>query len=222
MKKAICLLSGGLDSSTVIYYAKSQGYDVYALSFNYGQRHFKELEAAKKIAKDVGAKEHKILKIDLTQIGGSALTDQKIEVPINREIEEMTKEIPITYVPMRNTIFLALAAAYAEVVGSNTIFAGMNFIDYSGYPDCRPEFIKAMEKVIHLGSKTQNIKIETPIIYMNKSEIIKLGFELGVPYEKTWSCYKGKNKACGKCDSCILRINGFKEAGLMDPIEYEE
>ncbi|NVM01974.1 MAG: 7-cyano-7-deazaguanine synthase QueC [Candidatus Helarchaeota archaeon] len=222
MRKAVCLLSGGLDSSTVIYYAKNQGYEVYALSFDYGQRHKKELDAAKNIASSVGAKEHKILKVDLTQIGGSALTDQNIEVPIDREIEEMTSEIPITYVPMRNTIFLAFAAAYAEVIGADTIFAGMNFIDYSGYPDCRPEYVNAMQKAIKLGSKAQNIKIETPIIRMDKREIIQLGSKLSVPYKKTWSCYKGGKKACGQCDSCLLRIKGFEDAGLIDPIEYQK
>ena len=222
MDKVVCLLSGGLDSSTVIYYAKSQNYELYALTFNYGQRHFKEIEAAKKIAEAVGAREHKILKIDLTQIGSSALTDQNMEVPTNRDIEEMSNDIPITYVPMRNTIFLAFAAAYAEVIGATTIFAGMNIVDYSGYPDCRPEYVKAMERVIHPGSKAQNITIKTPIIRMNKREIIQLGNKLGVPYEKTWSCYKGEDKACGKCDSCILRLNGFEEAGLIDPIEYQD
>ncbi len=222
MTKAICLLSGGLDSSTVIYYAKDQGYEVYALSFDYGQRHKRELDAAKNIASSVGAKEHKILKVDLTQIGGSALTDQNIEVPLDREMEEMTSEIPVTYVPMRNTIFLAFAAAYAEIIGADTIFAGMNFIDYSGYPDCRPEYIKAMQKAIQLGSKAQNINIKTPIIHMDKREIIQLGSKLNVPYEKTWSCYKGGKKACGQCDSCLLRLNGFEMAGLIDPIEYEK
>ncbi|MFX1450737.1 MAG: 7-cyano-7-deazaguanine synthase QueC [Promethearchaeota archaeon] len=222
MKKAICSLSGGLDSSTVIYYAKNKGYEVYALSFDYGQRHKKELDAAKNIAISVGAKEHKILKVDLTQIGGSALTDQSMKVPVDRDIEEMTKEIPITYVPMRNTIFLAFAAAYAEVIGADTIFAGMNAIDYSGYPDCRPEYIKAMQKAIQLGSKAQNIRIETPIIGMDKKDIIQLGTKLGVPYEQTWSCYKGGEIACGKCDSCLLRLKGFEEAGLIDLIKYEK
>ena len=212
----------GLDSSTVIYYAKSQGYEVYALSFDYGQRHLKETEAAKKIASLAGAKEHKILKIDLAQIGGSAITDKSIEVPIDRTDEEIAREIPATYVPMRNTIFLALAAAYAEVIGASTIFAGMNVIDYSGYPDCRPEYIKSMENTINLGSKAKNFKIKTPIILMNKGEIILLGSKLGVPYEHTWSCYKGKDKACGECESCKFRKKGFEEAGLIDPIEYQK
>ncbi|MHA1377375.1 MAG: 7-cyano-7-deazaguanine synthase QueC [Candidatus Helarchaeota archaeon] len=222
MNKAICLLSGGLDSSTVIYYAKNIGYEIYALSFDYGQRHLKEMEAAKKIASLVKAKEHKILKVDLTQFGGSALTDNNIEIPTDRTDEQIATEIPVTYVPMRNTIFLSFAAVYAEVVGADTIFAGMNVIDYSGYPDCRPEYIKAIEKAINLGSKVQNFKIETPIITMNKSEIIQLGTKLGVPYEHTWSCYKGQNKACGECESCKFRKKGFEDAGLIDPIEYQK
>ncbi len=222
MKKAVCLLSGGLDSSTVIYHAKNRGYEVHALSFDYGQRHSKEMEAAKKIASSVGAKEHKIIKIDLTQIGGSALTDQSIDVPTDRTDEEIATEIPVTYVPMRNTIFLALAAAHAEVIGADTIFTGMNVIDYSGYPDCRSEYIEAMERAINLGSKARNFKIKTPIIRMDKREIIQLGTELGVPYELTWSCYKGGEKACGECESCKFRKKGFEEAGLIDPIEYEK
>lgn len=222
LKKAVCLLSGGLDSSTVIYYAKSKGFDVFALSFDYGQRHSKEMEAAKKIANLVGAKAHKIVKIDLSQFGGSALTDYNIEVPTDRTDEQIANEIPVTYVPMRNTIFLSFAAAYAESIGANTIFTGMNVIDYSGYPDCRPEYVKAMEKAINLGSKAQNFKIETPIIQMNKSEIIKLGYELGVPYEYTWSCYEGEEKACGKCESCKFRRTGFEDIGLIDPIEYKQ
>jgi 7-cyano-7-deazaguanine synthase len=222
LKKAVCLLSGGLDSSTVIYHAKNQGYEVHALSFDYGQRHSKEMEAAKKIASSVGTKEHKIIKIDLTQIGGSALTDQSIDIPTDRTDEEIASEIPVTYVPMRNTIFLALAAAYAEIIGADTIFTGMNVIDYSGYPDCRPEYIEAMEKAINLGSKARNFKIKTPIIRMDKREIIQLGTKLGVPYELTWSCYKGGEKACGECESCKFRKKGFEEAGLIDPIEYEK
>ncbi|NHI90868.1 MAG: 7-cyano-7-deazaguanine synthase QueC [Candidatus Lokiarchaeota archaeon] len=224
--KAVCLLSGGLDSSTVCYIAKARGFQIYALSFDYGQRHIKEIESAKKIAELVGAKEHKILKINLDQIGGSALTDD-LEVPHDRNIDEMSREIPITYVPMRNTILLALAAAYAEVIEADAIFAGMNAVDYSGYPDCRPEYIKAMQETIRLGSKLgvkgeKIIKIETPIIKMSKAEIIKEGMKLGVPYQYTWSCYHGKEKACGICDSCVLRLNGFKEAGLIDPIDYEK
>jgi len=205
--------------------AKSRGYDVYALTFDYGQRHKKEIESAKKIATLVGAKEHKILKIDLNQIGGSALTDD-LEVPRGRNLEEMSEEIPITYVPMRNTILLAFAAGYAEVIEADAIFAGMNAVDYSGYPDCRPEYIKAMQETIRLGSKLgvtgqKIIRIETPIIKMTKADIIKEGIKLKVPYEHTWSCYNGREKACGVCDSCILRLNGFEEAGFIDPIEYE-
>ena len=223
--KAVCLLSGGLDSSTVCFMAKSRGYEVYALTFDYGQRHKKEIRSAEKIATLVGAKEHKILKIDLNQIGGSALTD-KFEVPRGRKIDEMTEKIPITYVPMRNTILLAFAAAYAEVIEGDAIFAGMNAVDYSGYPDCRPEYIQVMQETIRLGSKLgvtgeKIIKIETPIIKMTKADIIKEGMKLQVPYEHTWSCYNGREKACGVCDSCILRLNGFEDAGFIDPIAYE-
>ncbi|MHA1799558.1 MAG: 7-cyano-7-deazaguanine synthase QueC [Candidatus Helarchaeota archaeon] len=223
--KAICLLSGGLDSSTVCFIAKSKGYEIYALTFDYGQRHKKEIDSAMKIVKVLNAMEHKILKIDLNQIGGSALTDN-LNVPERRSIEEIPDDIPITYVPMRNTILLAFAAAYAEVIQADAIFAGMNVVDYSGYPDCRPEYIKAMQETIRLGSKLgvtgeKIIKIETPIIKMTKAEIIQAGMKLGVPYELTWSCYNGREKACGVCDSCILRLKGFEEAGFKDPIEYE-
>ena len=223
--KAVCLLSGGLDSSTVCYIAKSQGYKIYTLTFDYGQRHVKEIESAKKISKEVNAIEHKILKINLDQIGGSALTDD-IEVPKSDSVEEISEEIPITYVPMRNTILLSFAAAYAEVIKADAIFIGVTAVDYSGYPDCRPEYIKAMQETIKLGSKLgvtgeKIIKIETPIINKTKFEIIQEGMKLGIPYEHTWSCYSGEKKACGKCDSCLLRLKGFEEAGFVDPIDYQ-
>lgn len=220
--KAVVLLSGGLDSSTVLAMALDKGYEVYALSFDYGQRHSKELESAKKIAKYYNVP-HKILKIDLRQIGGSALTDD-IEIP-SRNVEDIEKEIPITYVPARNTILLSYALAYAEVIDADAIFYGANAIDYSGYPDCRPEYVEAFEKCANLGTKRgiegKSIKIIAPIIHMTKAEIIKKGMELGVPYELTWSCYRGGKKACGRCDSCLLRLKGFIEAGYEDPIEYE-
>ncbi len=223
--KAVCLLSGGLDSSTVVYIAKSQGYKIYTLTFDYGQRHVKEIECAKNISKQVQAIEHKILKINLDQIGGSALTDE-IEVPQNRSVEEIPSEIPITYVPMRNTILISFAAAYAEVIKADAIFIGVNAVDYSGYPDCRPEFIKTMQETIRLGSRLgvtgeKIITIKTPIINKTKSEIILEGMKLEVPYNLTWSCYNGEDKACGKCDSCLLRLKGFEEAGFVDPIEYK-
>jgi 7-cyano-7-deazaguanine synthase len=221
--RAVVLLSGGLDSSTVLAIALSQGYEVHALSFDYGQRHSRELESAKKIAEYYKVP-HKIIKIDLRQIGGSALTDN-IEVP-ERDIEEIEKEIPITYVPARNTILLSYALGYAEVIDADAIFYGANAIDYSGYPDCRPEYVEAFERCANLGTKRgvegRPIRIIAPIIHMTKAEIIKKGMELGVPYELTWSCYKGGKKACGKCDSCLLRLKGFMEAGYEDPLEYEE
>ncbi len=220
--KAVVLLSGGLDSSTVLAIALEMGYEVHALSFDYGQRHSRELESAKKIAKYFNVP-HKIIKIDLRQIGGSALTDN-IDVP-ERNMDEIEKEIPITYVPARNTILLSLALGYAEVIDADAIFYGANAIDYSGYPDCRPEYVEAFERVANLGTKRgvegKPIKIIAPIIHMTKAEIIKKGMELGVPYELTWSCYKGGKKACGKCDSCLLRLKGFMEAGYEDPLEYE-
>ncbi|ADD08468.1 7-cyano-7-deazaguanine synthase QueC [Candidatus Aciduliprofundum boonei] len=220
--KAVVLLSGGLDSSTVLAIALEMGYDVHALSFDYGQRHSRELESAKKIARYFNVP-HKIIKIDLRQIGGSALTDN-IEVP-ERQVEDIEKEIPITYVPARNTILLSLALGYAEVIDADAIFYGANAIDYSGYPDCRPEYVEAFERVANLGTKRgvegKPIKIIAPIIHMTKAEIIKKGMELGVPYELTWSCYRGEKKACGKCDSCLLRLKGFMEAGYEDPLDYE-
>ena len=225
MKKAVVLLSGGLDSSTCMAIAKNEGYEVYALSFDYGQRHRKELESAKAIAEHFGAKEHKLLKIDLTQIGGSALTDESIEIPENRDIEHISEEIPVTYVPARNTILLSFALAYAEVKNADAVYIGANALDYSGYPDCRPEYYKAFEEVARLGTKRgvegRPIEIRYPLIDMTKAEIIRTGMKLGVPYGLTWSCYKGGEKACGVCDSCRLRLKGFREAGYEDPLEYE-
>ena len=220
--KAVVLLSGGLDSATVLAIALSEGYDVHALSFDYGQRHNRELESAVKIAKYYNVP-HKILKIDLRQIGGSALTDD-IDVP-EREDAAVSDEIPITYVPARNTILLSYALAYAEVIDADAIFYGANAIDYSGYPDCRPEYIKAFEEVARLGTKRgvegKPIRILAPLVNLTKAEIIKKGMELGVPYHLTWSCYRGGEKACGRCDSCLLRLKGFMEAGYTDPLEYE-
>ncbi len=220
--RAVVLLSGGLDSATTLAIAIHRGYEVHALSFDYGQRHSRELESARKIASYYNVP-HKILKVDLRQIGGSALTED-IEVP-EREIEEIKNEIPSTYVPARNTILLSFALAYAEVIDADAIFYGANAIDYSGYPDCRPEYVEAFERLANLGTKRgvegRPIKIEAPLIHMTKAEIIKKGMELGVPYELTWSCYRGGEKACGRCDSCLLRLKGFMEAGYEDPLEYE-
>jgi len=221
--KAISLLSGGLDSTTVLGLVISRGYDVTALSFDYGQRHSRELESAKKIAKHYGI-EHKIIKLDLRAVGGSALTDN-INVPKNK-IEEIGKEgIPVTYVPARNTIFLSIALGLAEVIGAKKIFIGVNALDYSGYPDCRPEYIEEYNKLSRLATKVgvegKPIEIIAPLQYMTKAEIIKLGKKLKVPYELTWSCYNGGKKACGICDSCQLRLKGFMEAGYIDPIPYK-
>lgn len=242
MKKAIVLLSGGLDSTTVLAIAKNSGFTTYALSFAYGQRHKVELKSAKKIAKKLGAVEHKIAKIDLRIFGGSALTDNEIAVPklvdgrqssVNNQkktVDCRLSTIPITYVPARNTIFLSYALAYAETVGAFDIFIGVNAVDYSGYPDCRPEFIKTFEELADLATAAgvENkgcFKIHSPLISMSKKEIIENGIRLGVDYSQTHSCYDPiiKDKklyACGHCDSCQLRLEGFKAAGKKDPIKY--
>ena len=216
--KAVCLVSGGMDSCVAAFVAKREGYTIYALTFNYGQRNRKEIECAKEIAKVLEAKEHLIINADLRSIGGSALTDD-IEVP------EKGEKIPPTYVPARNTIFLAYALAYAEARNADAIFIGANAIDYSGYPDCRKEYIEAMQRVADVGTKRgtegRPIKIVAPLINLSKAQIVKKGAEMGVPFEKTWSCYRETEKACGRCDSCRLRLKGFKEAGIKDPIEYE-
>lgn len=225
-KKAVVLSSGGLDSTTVMAIAKKAGYDLYSLSFRYGQRHAVELKAAQRVAEAFGVKEYRVIDIDLGKIGGSALTDN-IDVPKSRSETEIEKEIPVTYVPARNTIFLAYALAWAEVLGASDIFIGVNAIDYSGYPDCRPEFIEAFAKMANLATKvavegTTKIKIQTPIINMTKAEIIQKGIELGVDYTMTHSCYDPslKGAACGMCDSCLLRKKGFLEAGVKDPTKY--
>lgn len=223
-KRAVILLSGGIDSTTTLAIAIDEGIEPYPLSFSYGQRHSRELEAAEKICRHYGiSQRHKIMDLDLRIFGGSALTDERIDVPIDRKITG--EEIPVTYVPARNIIFLAIASAYAETIDANYIYIGANAIDYSGYPDCRPEFIKAMETAINIGTRMgtldRRIEIRAPIINMSKGEIIKKGMALGVPYNLTWSCYKGGKKACGRCDACKLRLKGFEEAGFKDPIEYD-
>ena len=228
MKKAIVLLSGGLDSTTVLAAVTNKGFDIIALSFNYGQRHNYEIECAKEIATSYNITKHQIANIDLEVIGGSALTDD-IDVPKNRDTGEMNSEIPITYVPARNTIFLSYALALAEVENSFNIFIGVNAIDYSGYPDCRPEYIESFQKMGRLATKSgveeaEQLQIHTPLIDLKKSEIIKLGIELGVDYSKTHSCYDplGKDEPCGKCDACLLRIKGFLDAGTSDPLNYPD
>jgi 7-cyano-7-deazaguanine synthase len=224
-KKAVVLLSGGIDSATTLAIAKDSGYEVYAISFRYGQRHVFELEAAKKIAGQMDVVKHLIMDIDLSSFGGSALTD-KINVPKLHKVKDIGKEIPVTYVPARNLIFLSLALGWAEVLGSTDLFIGVNAVDYSGYPDCRQEFIEAFEKTANLGTKIgvegKRIIVHTPLISLSKSEIIKKGVELGVDYGLTHSCYDPdvKGRACGSCDSCLLRKKGFEEAEVEDPTFY--
>ncbi len=228
-KRAVVLLSGGLDSATTLAIARSQGFECYALTFRYGQRHKREIEAAKKIADSLGAAEHRIIDIDLAQFGGSALTDSAIEIPKDRADLGNHNQIPPTYVPARNTIFLSYALAWAEVLRVFDIFIGVNATDYSGYPDCRAEFIAAFEKTANLATaaaveRKGRYKIHTPIINMTKAEIILAGTKLGVDFSLTHSCYDPdqQGRSCGRCDSCKLRLKGFAEAGLEDPIEYRK
>jgi len=225
-KKAVVLLSGGLDSATVLAIARKEGYECYALSFSYGQRHVIELEAAARVAEHLGATAHRIATIDLRIFGGSALTSD-IDVPKGRTMDQMSHDIPITYVPARNTIFLSFALAWAEVLGSTDIFIGVNALDYSGYPDCRWEFIDAYEKMANLATRAgvegrQSLKIHTPLISLSKAQIIARGLELGVDYALTSSCYDPSPTGvpCSQCDSCMLRRKGFRENGMEDPLPY--
>ena len=227
-RAAVVLLSGGLDSATVLAIAKNEGFAVNALSFSYGQRHSWELEAARRVAEAIGVANHKTVNLDLRAFGGSALTDE-IAVPKGRSMDEMAHGIPITYVPARNTIFLSFALAWAEVLGSSDVFIGVNALDYSGYPDCRPEFIQAFERLATLATKagvegTQTLRIHAPLINMSKAEIIRRGIELGVNYGLTSSCYDPSESGvpCGQCDSCLLRRKGFRENGIEDPLLYRE
>lgn len=226
-KKAVVVLSGGLDSTTCMGIAKDAGYELYPLTFHYGQRHNREVEQAKKVADFYSVPAHRLVNLDfLGQIGGSALTDTNIEVPVVQANEEDEEDIPATYVPARNMIFLSLAAAYAEVVGAEAIYIGVSAVDYSGYPDCRPEFIRSMNETVQLatkaGVKGTGIRIEAPLAHLSKKETIEWGLTLGVPYELSTSCYQGGAKACGECDSCRLRLKGFAEAGAKDPISYQK
>lgn len=225
-KKAVVLSSGGLDSTTAMAVARLEGYEIYSLSFRYGQRHTVELEAAKRVAKALGAEQHLVIDIDLAKIGGSALTDD-IPVPKSRTEQDMQKEIPATYVPARNTIFLSYALAWAEVIRASDIFIGVSAVDYSGYPDCRPEYIEAFEHMANLATKAgvegkTQVSIRAPLIHMSKAEIIQKGIELGVDYSITHSCYdpSPEGRACGQCDSCLLRKKGFIKAGVPDPTPY--
>lgn len=221
---AIVLLSGGLDSSTVAAIARAEGFTLHTLAFDYGQRHRRELTSAAAVSAALGAQEHRVITIDLRAFGGSALTAD-IDVPHDRSTEAMGQDIPVTYVPGRNLIFLSLATAFAEVAGADDIFIGVNQLDSSGYPDCRPEFIDAFARTANLATKAgtqdgRSLQIRTPLIDLTKAQIIRQGLALGVPYALTWSCYEGADIACGTCDSCLLRLKGFAEAGAIDPIPY--
>jgi len=221
-KKAVVLVSGGLDSSTVLAIAKQQGYECYTLSFDYGQRHRSELLAAQNVSESMAVAQHKVVSLDLATIGGSALTDTSIDVP-----EQETSGIPVTYVPARNTVFLSIALGWAEVLGASDIFIGVNAVDYSGYPDCRPEYIKAFEQMANLATKAgvegNNLTIHAPLLNMTKAEIITAGIDFGVDYSQTVSCYQATEDgtACGVCDSCRLRKQGFLEANVQDPTRYQ-
>ena len=225
MKPAVVLLSGGIDSTTTLAIAIAEGYKAYALSLDYGQRHQVEMEAARRVVNSLGAKDHRIAKIDLRVFGGSALTDD-IAVPKQRSETEIAHGIPVTYVPARNTIFLAYALAWAEVIQANDIFIGVNAIDYSGYPDCRPEFIQAFENLAEVGTKAgvegRRFHVRTPLIKLSKADIIRKGIEIGVDFSLTHSCYDPtpEGLACGECDSCLLRLKGFRDAGIKDPVCY--
>ena len=226
MKKAIILLSGGLDSSVTAYIAQREGYQLSALSFLYGQQHDKEIKSAKKIASSLSIKDHVFFQLDLSQFGGSSLlknSEQSISSP--NHVSDIGKTIPDTYVPGRNTIFLSIALGFAETRNADAIFTGVTAMDYSGYPDCRPEYIHAFQQLANLATKKtvsgDNIQIKTPLIHLNKAEIITNGAKLNVPFEHTWSCYNGREKACGQCDSCQLRLQGFHQAHIPDPSPYE-
>ena len=220
-KKAVILLSGGLDSATVVALAKAEGYDCYTMSFDYGQRHRAELQAAERVARQLGVIEHKVIGLNLNGIGGSALTDSSIDVP-----EAPSEGIPVTYVPARNTVFLSLALGWAEVLGARDIFIGVNAVDYSGYPDCRPEFVEAFERMANLATKAgvegEGFRIQAPLQFLSKAQIVQAGIAQGVDYSLTVSCYQADDdgRACGKCDSCRLRADGFRAAGIEDPTRY--
>ncbi len=230
MKKAVVLLSGGIDSSTTLAIARSEGYSCYALSFDYSQRHRKELDSARKVAEALGVERHLVIRFDLREIGGSALTDE-IEVPkqgapgAERSTAEQGSSIPVTYVPARNTLFLSFGLAWAEVLGAGEIFIGANAVDYSGYPDCRPEYLSAFERMANLATRAsvegeRVFRIQAPLLYLTKGEIIRRGTELGLDYSLTWSCYDptAEGRPCLRCDSCLFREKGFAEAGLEDPL----
>jgi 7-cyano-7-deazaguanine synthase len=224
-ERAVVLLSGGLDSATCLAWARDQGYACYALTIDYGQRHRVELEAARRVARALGAVEHREVHVDLSAIGGSALTDA-IAVPKDRDPTRPSSEIPVTYVPARNTVFLAVALGWAEVLGAQHLVAGMNALDYSGYPDCRPEFVRAFEQLARVATRTglsgSTFTVHTPLMTLDKAQIVRLGTRLGVDFSLTHSCYDPTpaGEACGRCDACVLRLKGFREAGIADPVRY--
>jgi 7-cyano-7-deazaguanine synthase len=225
VRRAVVLLSGGLDSSTCLAVARAEGFEAHCLSVDYGQRHRGELARARRIAEALGAREHRVVKVDLSAFGGSALTDPAIAVPKGRSAARMARDIPVTYVPARNTVLLALALAYAETIGAEDVFVGVNAIDYSGYPDCRPAFLRAFERVAKVATKAgvsgRPLRIRAPLIRLSKAAIIRLGTTLGVPYRITQSCYDPVGgRACGRCDACVLRRKGFADAGVPDPTLY--
>lgn len=223
--KAIALLSGGLDSTVSLAYALSQGYEPIPLTINYGQRHSRELSSARAVASHYGLKRHVFIDLDLRSFRTSALTSEDVAVPLKRDAAEIGTDIPVTYVPARNIIFLSIAAGLCESEGAEAIFIGANAIDYSGYPDCRPEFFRAFERTLEVGTKAgtegRTMRIMHPLLHFTKADIVELGKKLDAPLHLTWSCYQGGSKACGRCDSCLLRLKGFREAGYEDDIEYE-
>jgi 7-cyano-7-deazaguanine synthase len=224
-QRAVVLLSGGLDSSTCLAVARAEGLEAHCLSVNYGQRHMGELARARRIARALGAADHRVVRVDLSTFGGSALTDRAIAVPKGRSAARMGGDIPVTYVPARNTVLLALALAHAETIGAEDVFLGVNAIDYSGYPDCRPAFLRAFEKVARVATRAgvegRPLRIRAPLLRLSKAEIVRLGTSLGVPYRMTLSCYDPvRGRACGRCDACRLRRKGFADAGVPDPTQY--
>ncbi len=224
IEKIVVLLSGGLDSATCLAMA-SQEFEVHGLTIDYGSKHSREIDSARKLAEHFKIASHTILKVELNAIGGSSLTDDNIQLDSGKDLHDIGKEIPSSYVPARNMTFLSLAVGLAEVSGAEKIFIGANAVDYSGYPDCRPEFFEAFQKTAELGTKAgiegKPVKIEAPLLMLTKAEIIKKGTELGVPYELTWTCYSGNELACGKCEACVLRLEGFRGAGIPDPVSYD-
>jgi 7-cyano-7-deazaguanine synthase len=225
MSKAVVLLSGGLDSSTVLAIAKEKEHEVVALTFDYGQRHRREIESSEAVVRRMGVSEHMIVPVPIGHLLDSSLTNESKRIPEGRPVEVMASEVPSTYVPSRNIVFLSIAASIAESIGADRIFIAANSVDFSGYPDCTPEFLAAFQEVLDVGTQAgrsgSGIRIEAPVLRMSKADIVREAVRLGVPLELTWSCYQGGDKACGRCDSCTLRLQGFRDAGVDDPLEYE-